>query len=234
MDSKEPKPEYHFYTFYRSSCAARVIIAALLKDIPLIQHEVDMRKDEHETADFRKINPSASIPILVVKASGKEDFVLAQSTAILEYLEETHRHQTRLLPPETEPEKRARVREMQSIITTDIFPPTNSRIATRVQEINGSRDDQIKFVHQIMKEGFSAYEEMVQRFGGKYSIGNEVTLADVCLVPALAQAMGSYRLDMSPFKRIMEVYHNLMELDAFKKTDWRTQGNTSAEQRTAA
>jgi maleylacetoacetate isomerase len=223
-------PTYHLYTFYASSCAARVLIAAHFKGLDLKHHFIDMGQDEHETEEYRETNPSGAIPTLVIESDDGAKFVLTQSIAILEYFEEQYPNLNPLLPSLQQPQQRARVRELQNIITNDVFPPTNSRIAMRVRAIRGERADQINFVQQVMNEGFTAYETMLKRDGGDYSVGNQVTFADVCLVPALEQAK-FYQLDLSPFPLITAIYDRLMQLEAFQKGSWRAQGDTPVEHR---
>ena len=191
-----------------------------------------MSTDAHETEEYAKINLSKAIPTLVVEQTGKEPFVLTQSIAILEYFEEQFPNRKPLLPPLDQPEKRAIVRAVQNIITNDIFPPVNSRIAMRVRAIRGEREDQVKFVHRVNSEGFAAYEAMLERYGGLYTVGDEVSLADVCLVPAVDQAK-LHKLDLSTFPRMTAVYDRLMELDAFKKGSFRAQEDTPEAFRSA-
>ena len=50
---------------------------------------------------------------------------------------------------------------------------------------------------------------------GKYSVGDEVSIADICLIPQLYNA-GRFSVDMDQFPRIKAVAANLEELDAFK------------------
>lgn len=223
-------PTYHLYSYFASSCAARVTIAAHLKDLALEYHYLDMGKNEHQSETYREMNPSGTIPSMIVKTEGAKDFVLTQSMAMLEYIEETHPQPSPLLPSFEEPELRARVRELQNIITNDIFPPSNSRIASRVRAIRGERSDQISFVHAVMNEGFASYEIMLERYGGDYSVGNRVTLADVCLVPTLDLAK-RYKFDLSPFPRTMAIYDRLMQLEAFQKGSWTSQQDTPLEHR---
>ncbi|KAF2792474.1 Maleylacetoacetate isomerase [Melanomma pulvis-pyrius CBS 109.77] len=233
MDSSLPKSvAYHLYTFFASSCASRIRIAFHLKDIPLTSHYINMGKDEHESESYRAINPSAAIPVLVVEtlqqgSSEPSRFTLAQSIAILEYLEETFPTRHPLLPPLSQPEERARVREFMYIVTSDIFPPTNARIAGRVRAIRDSRDDKTAFVTKIMSEGFQAYEKLLERYsqGKKYSVSDEVTLADVCLVPQVEQAR-FYELDFSIWPLLSGVIERLEKLDAFKKSGYEYQGDT--------
>jgi len=221
---------YHLHTFFASSCAARIRIALNLKDIPVIFHYVDMEKEQHESESYRALNPSASIPTLVVESSeGSNDestpFTITQSVAILEYLEEVFPDQVPLLPKGAQ--TRARVRELMYIITSDIFPPTNSRIVTRVRRIRDSPEDEKEFAKTILNEGFAAYEKMLERYfpGKKYSAGDEVTLADVCLVPQVEQAR-FYGVDFGQWPLLNGVIERLEELEAFKKAGWKRQGDT--------
>jgi len=199
VPTSPPSVTYQLYTFYASSCAARIRIAFHLKNIPLTSYYIDLGKDEHESESFRAINPSAAIPALVVETVDPSTteiskFTLTQSVAILEYLEETHPSPHPLLP--SQPLGRARVREPMYIITSDIFPPTNSRISSRVKEIRDSKEDRMVFATKVFNEGFTAYEAFLERYskGKKYSYSDEVTLADVCLVPQIEQAR-FYKVD---------------------------------------
>ncbi|KAF2256978.1 maleylacetoacetate isomerase [Trematosphaeria pertusa] len=237
-DSPASTTTYHLYTFYCSSCAARIRIATNLKRIPVISHYVNMQSDEHETEDYRELNPSASIPTLVVETSNgargePSKFSITQSVAILEYFEEVFPDSSPLLPPPSQPEARARVRELMYIITSDIFPPTNARIAQRVRGIRNSRDDQMSFARTIFNEGFTAYEKMLERYskGKKYSAGDEVTLADVCLVPQVQQARFYGVVDLGQWPLLSGVIGRLEDLEAFRKAGWKYQGDTPEEHR---
>jgi maleylacetoacetate isomerase len=95
-------------------------------------HEVDLypgAEDQGHT-DFREgLNPSEQVPVLVVdQHSLPNRFVLTQTTAILEYFEETFPNTTPLLPPTGLPLQRARVRELMAIITHDMQQLQDGRI----------------------------------------------------------------------------------------------------------
>ncbi|KAL5448411.1 hypothetical protein PMIN07_000933 [Paraphaeosphaeria minitans] len=83
MSSQPTETTYHLYTFYASSCAARIRIAFHLKNLTYVPHYLDMAKDDHESDEYRKLNPSAAIPTLVVQIEGQQDFRISQSVAIL-------------------------------------------------------------------------------------------------------------------------------------------------------
>lgn len=197
-----------------------------------------MQSDEHEGETYRDLNPSASIPTLVVETPSADPtkepskFSIGQSVAILEYLEEVFPNQKPLLPPPSQPAERARVRELMYIITSDIFPPTNARIAGRVRALRDSRDDQMEWAKKIFNEGFTAYEKMLERYfdGKKYSAGDEVTLADVCLVPQVEQVR-FYGVDFGGWPRLSAVIERLEALEAFRKAGWKRQGDTPEQHR---
>ena len=80
------------YSFWRSSAAYRVRIALNVKGLNYRQLPKHLRRAEHRAADYLGVNPQGLIPAL---AEG--DVVIAQSMAIVEYLDET-RPQPPLLP----------------------------------------------------------------------------------------------------------------------------------------
>ncbi|KAF1977687.1 thioredoxin-like protein [Bimuria novae-zelandiae CBS 107.79] len=205
-----PKTTYHLYTFYASSCAARLRIALALKNISYTSHYIDMGTDAHEDPSYIALNPSAAIPTLVVETEGEPTFTFAQSVAMLEYLEETYPTRTPLLPPTADHRARARVRELMHIVTSDIFPPTNSRVAESVKAVRGERDDAVTFVRTIMNRGFTAYETYLSTYfkDAKYSCGDVVTLADVCLIPQVEQAR-FYKVDFGQWPLLSGVIARL-------------------------
>lgn len=145
----EPADSFRLYCYYSSSCCHRVVIAAHLKSIPLTV-SVPNLKDEPQRDEYRNaLNPIASVPTLIVTSASGRKTRIRQSVAILEYFEERFPHRYPLLPPVSEPEQRARVRDFVNIITSDVQPPANSRGAQRVRAIRGELDDQVAFVKSV-------------------------------------------------------------------------------------
>ena len=98
----------------------------------------------------------------------------------------------------------------------------------KVRAIRGEIKDQIDWVHEAMATGFSSYEVLVKKVGGKYSVGDGVTMADVCLVPAWGMAVG-YKLDLKPYPTIQRICNALAEVDAFRKESWAVKGEENWE-----
>jgi maleylacetoacetate isomerase len=215
---------YHLYNRERSSCARRIRIALALKSVPnVVLHDIDMDTGQHMTDEYRAMNPSGAVPTFVVEITSptgevKERFVLTQSTAILEYLQDLFPMRCPLLPDYTKREQRARIRELVAIVTQDIFPIANRKNANRILGIRNSEDDQLKFLNRALHEGFDAYEKMLERCGGKYSVGNELSMADVCLLPQVLQAK-MWGVDVCAegerWSRIRGIVEELAKLEAF-------------------
>jgi len=177
----------HLYTAPLSGCSARIRIAAHLKSIPLAYHNIDLSKFEQSSSSYLAINPNGSIPSLTVETSPNERFTITQSPAILDFLS-THFPDPPLLPEIGRPKERARVMELASLVACDIQPPQNSRIRKKIGK--DFKGDGEAWAHWVYKRGFSVYERFLEAgrkdMGeGRYSVGNEVSLADVFLVPAV-------------------------------------------------
>jgi maleylacetoacetate isomerase len=51
---------------------------------------------------------------------------------------------------------------------------------------------------------------LLQKSHGKYSFGDEVTLADVLLVPQVSSAIAVYKWNIEEYPTIKAVYENLL------------------------
>ncbi|KAM6524386.1 hypothetical protein FSOLCH5_004988 [Fusarium solani] len=213
--------DYTLYSYFRSSCSARLRIALNIKSIKYDMVYVNLLKNEQLSDEHKALNPSASVPVLINKASKGTPFKVGQSVAALEYLEEKH-PDTPMLPPTSDPEARAMVRTLVDIVCVDIQPPTNLRIMRRVRELGGSAED---WNLQLMTQGMAAYENVAAGTAGKYSFGDEVTLADACLIPAIWNAQ-RFGVDLKAFPTISRIVENLKDHPAVVKAHWQNQPDT--------
>jgi len=215
------------HSYFRSSCSARVRTAAHLKGIPLEYSYIHLLSNEQSAAEYTTRNPSASVPILSLTTQTGEQVVIRQSIPILEFLEEYFPDTPHLLPPSSEPIKRAKVRELVNIIANDVQPVTNLRILKRVKKLGGA-DAPAEWAKHFMGVGLAAYDKVVEGYAGKYSVGDEVTLADVVLAPAVEAAL-RYGIELEDVPTVKRIYEGVRGLDAFKRGDWRHQGDTPEE-----
>ena len=217
-------PSFLLHTYYKSSCAARLRIALNLKMIPAEYVYVHLFKGEQHSAKYQDLNPSGTVPVLTQLDENGEavSFPITQSIAALEYLEETHPTLWPLLPHITQPLERAKVRTLVNVVSNDIQPVTNRRITKRAGELGV---DPIKWNEPFMTRGLQAYEKIASKTAGKYSVGDEVTLADVCLLPALWAAEKN-EVELEKLPTVMRVYRALSELEAVQKAHWTNQEDT--------
>jgi maleylacetoacetate isomerase len=194
MSQSHQTHTFHLYNRERSSCARRVRIALALKEVPNVKiHDLDTASKDYMTGEYCAINSRGAVPTLVVEVTSpaglvEERFVLTQSTAMLEYLEDLFPAKIPLLPSVRNAEQRARVRELVALVSQDIFPLANRKNMNRIGEIARSEGDQVAFVKRALREGFDSYEKMLERYSGRYSVGDDLSMADVCLVPQILQA----------------------------------------------
>lgn len=196
------------YDFFRSSAAYRTRIALNLKGLKAEHRFVHLRRGEQRAPGYLALNPQGLVPTLVV---GERR--LTQSLAIIEYLEERHPLPP-LLPPGAE--DRAWVRSIALTIACDIHPLDNLRVLKYLEGTLGldpaRRDEWYR--HWIV-QGFEAIEaRLAERHPGRFCFGDTPTLADVCLVPQVANA-GRVKLDMTPYPRIRAINDACLALPAF-------------------
>jgi len=189
------------YSYFRSSCSWRVRIALAFKGIDYEYKPVNLLKGEQLSEDYKKLNPTAEVPTFVDKGH-----VLTHSFAILEYLEETVPDPP-LLPKDVV--VKAKVRAIVDTIVAGIQPLQNMKVLKHVGDASSL------WAKHWIESGFKSLEVILRQTHGKYCVGDNVTLADVCLVPQLYNA-NRFNVDMSLFPLISEITSRLNNLDAFK------------------
>lgn len=220
-------PTFDLYTYFRSSCSARLRIALNLWDIPYNPIFVHLLKNEQFSEEHKALNPSLAVPVLVAHQGPDDDLVIPQSIAALEYLEEMVRSTSplkrNLLP--NDPRLRAITRSLVSIMASDVQPITNLRSQRWIKELEA---DPIPYCRKATEAGFAAYEALAAPVSGTFSVGDEITLADVCLVPATWSA-ARFGVDIQNYPTIARVAARMEEEGAVKKAHWRNQPDTPEE-----
>jgi maleylacetoacetate isomerase len=198
------------YSYFRSSAAYRVRIALNLKGLAYDTVSIHLVKDggHNRRPEFRAINPQMRVPVLVTD----QGETLIQSLAIIEYLDETH-PQPPLLPKD--PIARAKVRGFAELIACDIHPLNNtSPLRYLKREMNHEQSAIDTWYHHWVTEGFEALEAMIG--DGPYLRGKEITVADVCLVPQVANAR-RLKVPLDKFPKIVAADAACRALPAFEK-----------------
>jgi maleylacetoacetate isomerase len=199
------------YTYWRSSAAYRVRIALAHKGLEYESVPRHLLRDggEQRRADYLALNPQGFVPALE-----HDGVVVTQSLAICEYLDECVPTPP-LLPAGAR--ERAAVRAMALAVACDIHPLNNLRVLQHLRTEFGQDDEGLgRWARHWISRGFEALEQLVARHSGDglHCFGRAVTLADVCLVPQVANAR-RVQLDLAPWPRLMAVTSHLESLPAF-------------------
>lgn len=175
------EPELVLHGYWRSGTSYRTRIALNIKGVPYRQAPVNLLAGEQGSADYRALNPQGLVPALVAS-----DLVLTQSSAIIEWLEETYPDPP-LLP--ADPEARAIVRAMAMTVACDIHPLNNLRVLKALKNDLGADDGaRDAWVTRWITDGFAALDAMIARHGGTYAFGDSLTIADCHIVPQVYSA----------------------------------------------
>ncbi|CAB4044925.1 maleylacetoacetate isomerase-like, partial [Paramuricea clavata] len=102
------------------------------------------------------------------------------------------------------------IRQIVFAIASDIQPVQNLSVLKKVGD-----EKKAEWGHYWIDKRFGGVEEMLKKTSGKYCVGDEVTMADLCLVPQVFNA-NRFKVDMTKFPHISEINDRLMELDTFK------------------
>lgn len=198
------------YSYFRSSAAFRVRIALNLKGLSYEYLGVHLLKDggQQLAESYRALNPSALVPTLV-----DGDAVIGQSLAIMEYLDETH-PQPALLP--ADPVGRARVRAIAQTIACDTHPLNNLRVLKYIKgTLGASEEAKNEWYRHWVQQGLAALEAMLDSPAtGRYCHGDTPTLADLCLVPQMANAR-RFDCDLSRVPTLVRIDAACRALPAF-------------------
>jgi maleylacetoacetate isomerase len=218
------------YGYWRSLATFRVRIALALKGLKLESPEIpiDLIKGMQHDASYRKVNPQAVVPALILDDGGAPLF---QSMAILEYLEET-RPQPPLLPKDAR--GRARVRGLAQICVSDGHPFIVPRIRSYLEKEFGLDEPaRNRWVAHWSLQALEALEgHLAHEAGtGRYCHGDAPTLADVCLASQVVAAKDYGRCDVSGVPAVMRIYGECMTLEAFAQSHPSRQPGAPADLR---
>jgi maleylacetoacetate isomerase len=198
------------YSYWRSSAAYRVRIALNLKGLEYETVPVSLLPgvSEHRQDTYRARNPQMLVPFLE-----DGDVATAQSMAILEYLEEAYPDPALL--PATSAE-RAAVRSFCNSICSDVHPLNNLRVLNYLRdEFSISDQQQSAWYAHWIHESFRAADAAAAQHGGPFVFGEQVTLADACLVPQVYNAR-RFKVPLDAYPALVAVDAHCLELPEFE------------------
>jgi maleylpyruvate isomerase len=200
------------YTYFRSSAAYRVRIALNLKGLDVEQVPVHLIKGggQQLSEEYRSVNPAALVPALVLD----DGTALAQSVAIIEYLDEVY-PQPALMPADAL--GRARVRALTLGIACDLHPLANLRVLRYLMGTVGATEEvKEEWYRHWVVTGLDALEAQLARSPdtGRFCHGDTPTMADVLLVPQAFNAVRA-KLDLATWPTIARINEACLAMEAF-------------------
>jgi maleylpyruvate isomerase len=193
--------------YFRSSASYRVRIALNLKGLSAEHLTHHLRKGEQRAPSYLAINPQGLVPTL----EDDGGTILTQSLAIIEWLDDIH-PEPLLLPKD--PLRRAHVRAFAQAIACDTHPIQNLKVLARLRELGVSEEQVTGWAAWANREGLSACEKLIANEAGPFCFGAAPTLADLCLVPQLANAR-RFGVDVAAYPRLLRAEEAAKNLKAF-------------------
>ncbi|KTF09857.1 maleylacetoacetate isomerase [Pseudoalteromonas sp. H103] len=194
------------YSYFRSSAAYRVRIALNLKAIDYDLAIVNLLKSQQLDEGYLAVNSQGLLPALET-----EEGYLAQSLAILEWLDETYPQSPIIAGSAWQ---KAKIRNISYAIACDIHPVNNLRVLKYLSnELNVDDEAKNKWYRHWIEVGFEKIELMLSD-SSDYCVGDQPTLADICLVPQVFNAI-RFKVDMAAYPKIAAIYERCNKLAAF-------------------
>jgi len=193
---------YTLHGYFRSTTSWRVRIVLNLKGLDYDVVPVHLlREGGQQYSDaYQTLNPVGEVPSLEVRGEGGEVVAcLAQSVAIMEFLEERH-PEPPLLP--SEPLLRAQTRQLVEVVNSSIHPVQNLKVMRQLTADFGTdRAANFDWARRWIARHFEGLERLVERTSGAHAVGDSLSLADVVIVPQVFNAR-RFGVDMSRFPRL--------------------------------
>ncbi len=199
------------YHYWRSSSSWRVRWALDLKKVPYQLETLNLLNHETHTDQHRAKNPMGQIPVLEWKEFGKT-IHLSESLAILLYLDQIESKP--LLFPK-DPFKFATVIQLCEIIGAGTQPLQNLVVLEHYSQDPQARKDWAR--HWITR-GLKGFHETALKFSGQYSVGDELTAADLFLIPQLYNAR-RFEVDLAKFPKLLEIESRCVKLPEYASSE---------------
>lgn len=200
------------YGYFRSSAAFRARIALNLKGLDYESAIVHLTKNggAQFAPEYRTMNPQSLVPVLQ-----DGELTLIQSLAIIEYLDEVY-PEPPLLPQSAI--ERARVRSLALMVACEIHPLNNLRVLRYlVRDLKVTEEQKDEWYRHWVLTGLEPLETRLANdsASGNFCHGDAPGLADICLVPQLANAR-RFNIALDAFPTLVRVEQNCMALKPFQ------------------
>jgi maleylacetoacetate isomerase len=203
-------PMLKLYSYFRSSASFRVRAALHWKELAFDYIPIHLLKDggQQNLPAYRKINPMGHVPALE-----HDGFLIAESMAILQYLDDVFPGKN-LFP--TPPHAKAQVMQICEIVNSGIQPLQNLKIGKYLgDEFGMTKADSDRFTKHWIQDGMTNLERVLETTAGTYCVGGEITAAD-CFVAPQCFAAKRFGVEADQFPNLSRVYANASRVKAFQ------------------
>jgi len=204
----DPAPNLTLYHYWRSSCSWRVRWALAIKGVEYQSVPVNILSGEHRQPEYLAKNPSGFLPALAMNGR-----CYGESLALIDWLEETYPD-----PPlyPAQPEARLRIRQLALTIATGTQPLQNPSLLQHFVAAEGERQGHMQ---HFITRGLSIYETLLaQGRPGLYSEGDRVTVADLCLIPQVYNAL-RFAVSLEATPLVQAIYQRCRLLPECRQAD---------------
>lgn len=210
------------YSYFRSSASYRIRIALHWKDLSFDYKPVHLLQNggEQHASQYQALNPAGEVPTLTHQGQ-----VLSQSMAILHYLDETFANKP-LFP--RDPFLKAKVIQFcEGINCTQ--PLQNLKVLQFLEkELHLTGDQKNQWLQKWIGSNLASSDKILQSTAGAFCFGDQVTAADLFLIPQLFTAQ-RFNVDFSKHLTILKVQEKCSQLEAFQKAHPFCQIDTPSE-----
>lgn len=199
------------YNYFRSSTSYRARVALYHKNLDFEYRAVHLLNNggEQNGASYKDLNAMGEVPTLVHNGQS-----IAQSVAIIEYLEEVF-PQNPLFPKD--PFEKAQVRQFCETINSFMHPLGNLKVLQYLEQHHHYTQLQKEewFAHWNYR-GYSALEKTLEKTSGTFCFGDQISAADVFLIPQMFASL-RFNVDLKTYPLCEKIYNNCKTVTAFQK-----------------
>ena len=198
------------YGFWRSLATFRVRVALNLKGLDAHETSIDIFNGAQYEPGFVAVNPMSAVPALVEEGQPP----LTQSLAIIEYLDEVH-PQPPLLP--ATPRARAEARALALMVAADAHPLVVPRVRNYLSGVLGlDEPTRNAWIAHWSRAALAALEQRLAGRPGPWCLGEQLTIADICLATHVAGAKLT-GVDLADFPASVAIAERALALEAFAR-----------------
>ena len=204
------------YGYWRSSASWRVRWAFELKKIPYEYIPVNILKEEHRSEEHLARNSMGALPVLEISPGT----FLSQSIAILWWMEEAFENEIFLFGKDRT--DRYKIIELCELINADTAPLQTPRVQKMHSDDAKKKLDWAK---HFIRSGLESYEKKVSACAGSFSLGKNLSAADLFLIPQLYNAR-RFEVNIEDYPHLSQIWTNCMATAECQKSSPEQQIDT--------